>query len=40
MKLDMVHKVQAMSNEGLTKLVAFVNTTMQSAMTELEDDRL
>ena len=40
MKLDLVNKVKKLSNEGLTKLVAFVQATVQSSMTELEDQRV
>lgn len=40
MKLDLIEKVRLMSNEGLTKLVDFVRGSVQSAVSDLEDDRL
>jgi hypothetical protein len=40
MKLELVNKVRMLTNEGLTKLVSFVNGCMESAVSELEDDRL
>lgn len=40
MKLDLIEKVRLMSNEGLTKLVDFVRGSVQSAISDLEDDRL
>lgn len=40
MKIELVNKVRMLSNEGLTKLVSFVNGCMLSAVSELEDDRL
>ena len=40
MKLELINKVRMLSNEGLTKLVSFVTGAMQSAVSELEDDRL
>ena len=37
MKMDLVSKVKKLSNEGLTKLVTFVQTTAPSALIEMED---
>ena len=40
MKMDLVAKVKKMSNEGLTKLVKHIQANVQSAMSELEDERV
>lgn len=40
MKLELINKVRMLSNEGLTKLVSFVTAQMESAVSELEDDRV
>ena len=40
MKMDLVSKVKKLSNEGLTKLVTFVQTTAPSALIEMEDQRV
>ena len=40
MKLELINKVRMLSNEGLTKLVSFVTSQMESAVSELEDDRV
>ena len=40
MKMDLVTKVKKLSNEGLTKLVTYVQTTAPAALLELEDQRV
>ena len=40
MKMDLVAKVKKLSNEGLTKLVKYVQSNAQPAMSELEDERV
>ena len=38
--MDLVAKVKKLSNEGLTKLVAFVQQTSSGSIQELEDQRV
>ena len=40
MKMDLVAKVKKLSNEGLTKLVTFVQQTSSGSIQELEDQRV
>ena len=40
MKMDLVAKVKKLTNEGLTKLVAFVQATVASSMSDLDDQRV
>lgn len=40
MKMDLVAKVKKLSNEGLTKLVRHIESSAESTMTNLGDERV
>ena len=40
MKMDLVHKVKKLPNEGLTKMVAYIQSVKSTSMTEMEHDRV
>ena len=40
MKMDLVSKVKKLSNEGLTKLVKYVQSNAQTSISDMEDERV